>query len=303
MIEGVESLVRRYRLLVAYDGSAYHGFQLQRPGLDTVAGRLESALGRICPEGSEGDGRVTVVGASRTDAGVHARGQVCAFSSRTTVPVERLPLALGSLLPRDIVVLEARPAPPDFDPRRDALSKIYCYRIWQSRLPSPFWRNWALHAPVPLDLEACREALRPLTGRHDFAAFRDAGSSAMTTVRTVESVSLEARPLPAGHPAGGEFISLWIRGGGFLYHMVRIVVGTLLEVGLGRLPPEAVARALASGRREELGPTAPPQGLWLEKVFYEGDETIGGGRATASPSGGFGPQDLETSELAGFYFP
>ncbi len=257
----------RYRLLVAYDGTAYHGFQLQSPEMDTVSGRLEAALGHLCPEGRRGE-RVVVTGASRTDAGVHARGQVCAFSSLMTVPVERLPLALNSLLPPDIVVLGAERTRPDFDPRREARWKLYCYRIWRSSLPSPFWRNWALHVPVELDLAACRAALAGLTGRHDFAAFRDAGSSARTTVRTVRGAALEAGPLPARHPPGGELLSLWIEGDGFLYHMVRIIAGTLIEVGLGRLSPGVVAAALETGDRGLLGPTAPPHGLWLERVSY-----------------------------------
>ncbi len=256
----------RYKLTVAYDGAAYHGFQLQAPGQDTVAGRLEGALARVCPEGARGE-RIVVEGASRTDAGVHARGQVCAFSSRMTVPLDRLPLALNSLLPPDIVVLAAEAAPPRFDPRR-AASKTYCYRIWRSRLASPFWRERALHVPQALDLEACRAALAPLVGEHDFGAFRDTGSSAVTTVRRLDRAEVEARPLRPGWPEPGEFVALWFEGSGFLYHMVRIIVGTMLEVGLGRLPALVTRQALASGKRAALGPTAPAHGLWLERVVY-----------------------------------
>ncbi len=265
-----ESPKPRYRLLVAYDGSAYHGFQLQSPDRDTVAGRLEAALARICPEGARGE-RIVVEGASRTDAGVHARGQVCAFSSHMTVPLDRLPLALNSLLPPDIAVLKADEVDRSFDPRRHARSKTYCYRIWRSRLASPFWRDRALHVVQPLDLEACRAALAPLVGRHDFAAFRDAGSTARTTVRHLTRAELVSRPLPASWPEPGEFLSVWLTGDGFLYHMVRIIVGTLLEVGTGRLLPIAVRQALASGRRAALGPTAPAHGLWLERVTYQDD--------------------------------
>jgi len=260
--------VPRYKLLAAYDGTAYHGFQLQRPGLDTVAGRLEAALGRISPEGQEGR-RVIVMGASRTDAGVHARGQVAAFSSRLTVPVERIPSALNSLLPPDIVVLDAERVTAGFDPRREACCKLYRYHIWRSPLPSPFWRNWALHVPEELDVEACRRALTPLVGTHDFAAFRDTGSSARTTRRTVYRADLEVKPLGEEHPPGGQFVTLSIAGNGFLYHMVRIIVGTLLEVGRGRLAPEVTARALERGDRGELGPTAQAHGLWLERVSFE----------------------------------
>lgn len=284
----------RYRLLVAYDGTAYHGFQLQRPGLDTVAARLEAALARICPETERGE-RVLVAGASRTDAGVHALGQVCAFSSRTTVPVDRLPLALNSLLPPDIVVLRADRVPPEFDPRRHALSKAYAYRIWRSPLPSPFWRNRALHVVPELDLGACRAALPPVVGRHDFAAFRDTGSSAKTTIRTVTRALLEDRPVPPSHPAGGEFITVRLEGNGFLYHMVRIIVGTLIEVGLGRRPAEVVARALESGNRDDLGPTAPAHGLWLERVSY--------GEATGDQARGANPETRLNNGFAGFCFP
>jgi len=268
--------VPRYSLVVAYDGTAYHGFQLQRPGLDTVAARLEAALAKISPEGERGE-RVVVTGASRTDAGVHAKGQVCAFSSRLTVPCDHLPLALNSHLPPDIVVLSARRAAPGFDPRGDAVSKTYRYYVWRSPLPSPFYRKWSLHFPFRLDLEACRAALEPLEGRHDFAAFRDTGSSAQTTTRTIHRASIESRPVPAWHPPGGEVLTFEVTGDGFLYHMVRIIVGTLLEVGQGRLPPDITLKALRSGVREELGPTAPAHGLWLERVSYKspaGAETV-----------------------------
>jgi len=266
----------RYRLVVAYDGTAYHGFQLQDPRLDTVASRLERALGRVCPEGEVVGGRVRVEGASRTDAGVHAVGQVCAFSSCTTVPVDRLPLALNSLLPPDIVVLRADRVRPDFDPRREAVAKTYVYRIWRSRLPSPFWRRYALHVPHGLDLDACREALAHLVGRHDFAAFRDTGSSARTTVRTILSAELDTEPFPATWPVPGEMWSVRLTGNGFLYHMVRIIVGTLLEVGLGKLPPSVTRSALETRRRTDLGPTAPAHGLWLERVVYR-EERAGEG--------------------------
>lgn len=272
----------RYRLVVAYDGSAYHGFQLQTPGLDTVAGRLEEALARICPEGAAGE-RIVVEGASRTDAGVHARGQVCAFASRMTVPLDRLPVALNSLLPSDIVVLTADKVAAGFDPRR-ARSKTYCYRMWRSRLPSPFWRERALHVVQEMDLEACRVALEPLVGRHDFTAFRNSGSSAKTTVRTITRADLEERPLPAGWPVAGEFVSVWLSGDGFLYHMVRIIVGTLLEVGQGRLSPLVVRQALASGKRVALGPTAAAHGLWLESVVYDdGSPADDAGEASLGP--------------------
>lgn len=281
---------RRYALLVAYDGTAYHGFQLQSPGLDTVASHLESAVAAISPEGLRGE-RVVVLGASRTDAGVHALGQVCAFTSALTVPTNRLPVAINRHLPPDIVVLGARTVPPTFDPVREAQEKHYRYRIWRSAAPSPFWRNTALHLVRPLDLTACREALRPLIGRHDFAAFRDAGSSAITTVRTLLKADLEVRPLPADHVAGGEMVSLSIRGTGFLYHMVRIIVGTLIEVGWGRLPAEVTGTALDTRRRADLGPTAPAHGLWLERVSYgrEREPTAGDAETDSAGLMGFLP--------------
>ncbi len=286
----------RYRLVVAYDGAAYHGFQIQAPGLDTVAGRLEAALGRICPEGARGE-RIVVEGASRTDAGVHARGQVCVFSSRITVPLDRLPVALNSQLPPDISVLKADRVPEGFDPRR-ARSKTYRYRIWRSRVASPFWRDRALHVVQPLDLELCRAALEPLVGTHDFAAFRDAGSSARTTVRTITRAELEARPLPPDWPAPGECLSLWLEGNGFLYHMVRIIVGTLLEVGQGRLPALAVRQALVTGKRQALGPTAPAHGLWLERIVYD-DATNACQEGTTSGN----PETLESCGPEGFRLP
>ena len=295
MTHGGSEPLPRYRLVVAYDGGAYHGFQLQGPHLDTVAGRLEDALARICPEGQEG-GRVTVEGASRTDAGVHALGQVCAFSSRLTVPLDRLPVAVNSHLPADISVLSAERVPPEFEPRRQARAKTYAYHMWRSQVPSPFWRDRALHVVQELDLEACRAALAPLEGRHDFAAFRDMGSSAKTTVRTITRAELVSSPLPSGWPRPGEFITLRLTGDGFLYHMVRIILGTLLDVGWGRLPPLITRQALASGKRAALGQTAPAHGLWLERVVYgDGD----GDTAGSAP----GPEDLERRGFGGFHFP
>jgi tRNA pseudouridine38-40 synthase len=295
MTNGATEPLPRYRLVVAYDGAAYHGFQLQGPTLDTVAGRLEEALARVCPEGQEG-GRVPVEGASRTDAGVHALGQVCAFSSRLTVPLERLPVAVNSHLPADISVLSAERVPPEFEPRRHARAKTYAYHLWRSRVPSPFWRDRALQVVQELDLDACRAALAPLEGRHDFAAFRDLGSSAKTTVRTITRVELASRPLPSGWPLSGEFITLRLTGDGFLYHMVRIILGTVLDVGWGRLPPLITRQALASGKRAALGPTAPAHGLWLEGVVY--DEP-GGDTANTVP----GPEGLEGRGFEGFHFP
>lgn len=248
--------MRRVKLTLQYDGSQFHGFQRQ-PGLRTVQAELERVLSAI----TKAD--VKVVGAGRTDAGVHARGQVAAFSTASNIPLERLPLAINGAFAHDLVCVRAEEVPADFHPQRDALGKVYSYTIDNSSLPSPFLRLYALHVREPLDLSAMREAAGLLLGRHDFKSFQGAGSSAKTSVRTlrrldVETTSVAARPL----------IIVTAEADGFLYHMVRNLVGLLLEIGKGRLAPAEAARILAAADRRVAPATAPPHGLCLEKVYY-----------------------------------
>jgi len=242
-------------MTVAYDGTSYHGFQEQRgTGLPTVQERLESSLTELAGRS------VQVIGSGRTDAGVHARGQVVNFNAAGwNIPAEKIPLALNGVLPEDMSVLEAMEAPEDFHARFSATAKEYRYTIHNSRTPDPFLRRYSLFFPRLLDIEAIRRESRLLLGKHDFLAFKAEGSPVKTTVRTLYDIRIEHR---------GDNIQLFFRGDGFLYNMVRIMVGTLLNIGLHKHPPGAISGILDSKDRTRAGPTAPPQGLCLMKVFY-----------------------------------
>jgi tRNA pseudouridine38-40 synthase len=249
--------VRNIRLVLEYDGTNYHGFQTQDdPALPTIQGELEAAIEAICHE------RLRITGSGRTDAGAHALGQVVNFHTRSTVPTHRFPAALNSVLPRDIRVKEAAAVPQEFHARFDALSKTYAYLVDNRPSTSVFLRNYAYHVPQPLDLVAMRRAAEILVGTHDFASFQSSGSSAKTSVRTVYGLGIDEIEAHEG------IIKFSVRADGFLYNMVRNMVGTLLEVGLGRYSVEDTASILAARDRRLAGPTAPAQGLYLVKVEY-----------------------------------
>jgi len=263
--------VRNLRLTVAYDGTAFHGFQTQRPGLRTVQVELERAVSALTEEA------VKVNGASRTDSGVHARGQVVNFRTRAAIPVDRWPLALGSHLPPDVVVQEASEAAADFHARYLALGKIYRYLLYESAVPSPFWDRYALRWPgSPLDTTAMRHAAAILQGHHDFRAFHDGGSRVRDSRRHLFYVGLHqfteeelwAIVHPPASPGKIRFLGITLIADGFLYHMARVLVSTLLEVGRCKLAPNSLRERLADGRRDLTGPTAPARGLCLERVLY-----------------------------------
>lgn len=248
-------IMRNIKLTIAYDGTAYHGFQEQRgTGLPTVQEELEKCLSGLSGR------KVQVIGAGRTDAGVHARGQVINFDARGwNIPTDRIPLALNGTLPGDIAVLDARDVPDDFHARFSARSKEYRYSIHNSRIPDPFLKRYSYFFPRPLDLEGMRAAAEHLKGRHDFSAFKAEGTPVKSAVRTLYDIRIEGI---------GNMVELVFLGDGFLHHMVRIITGTLLEVGLKKLAPGAIPEILSSGDRARAGPTAPPQGLCLMEVFY-----------------------------------
>lgn len=248
-----------FRITLAYDGTDFVGWQRQANGV-SIQALIEDALRAL-------DGReVTVTGAGRTDAGVHALGQVAAFTIARELAPEALVRALNSHLPYAIRVLTAEHAPPAFHPRFGARAKTYRYRVWNGDVMSPFERRHAWHVPGPLDLEAMRVAARLLEGRHDFAAFQAAGSDVATTEREIfESVFHAPHPAPRASDA---LLCYDVTGSGFLRHMVRIIVGSLVEIGRGRQPSEWITAAIASSRRAAAGPTAPPHGLFLVRVEY-----------------------------------
>lgn len=273
-----------FKLTIAYDGTGFVGWQRQASGR-SIQGVLEDALREL-------DGRhVDVAGAGRTDAGVHALGQVASVSLER--PIDRLTLvrAVNSRLPESVRVVDAADAVPGFHARFDARSKTYCYRIWNGEVMSPFERAYAWHVPSPtLDVAAMASAATLLEGRHDFAAFQAAGTDTRTTEREVFSSRARGGfdplrgaggPQPFHERAPG-LITYEIAGAGFLRHMVRTIVGTLVEVGRGRRPAEWVSEVLRSCARSEAGPTAPAEGLFLVSLDYpdgvmcqRGDRGIG----------------------------
>jgi tRNA pseudouridine38-40 synthase len=242
----------RFKLILEYDGAAYHGWQVQ-PGLLTIQGLLQEALGRLA------GGPVLVTGAGRTDAGVHALGQVASFEAPIALQPQVLQRALNALLPRDIVVLQASQAAADFDARFSARSKTYRYTLLRREYPSAWHAGRVLFVPYSLDGAAMREATGALVGCHDFTAFRAGTCGARSPVRTV---------LAAGWRLEGDLWHFEITANAFLQHMVRILVGTLLEVGRGRRGAQSLAELLASRDRRLAGKTAPPHGLCLVEVHY-----------------------------------
>ncbi|NMB12195.1 MAG: tRNA pseudouridine(38-40) synthase TruA [Firmicutes bacterium] len=245
---------RNIRLLVEYDGTFYHGFQVQDdPSLPTIQGELEAAIKTICGE------TIRITGSGRTDAGAHALGQVVNFHTYSSVPIERFGVALNSVLPRDIRVKRAESVPLCFHARFDAIAKTYIYIVDYRPCASTFLRNYVYHVPQALDVAALRKAAELLVGTRDYASFQTSGSSARTSTRTVYDLRVEA---------DDGMIKFIIRADGFLYNMVRNIVGTLLEVGKGKLMAEEMAAILAARDRSQAGPTAPAQGLYLVGVEY-----------------------------------
>lgn len=241
-----------YKIVVAYQGTRYEGWQSQRKG-NTVQEHIEKALSRIA------SARVTVLGCSRTDSGVHAEGLVAHFKAELTLTPTRLKQALNHILPPDIQVRRVSIAPSGFHARYGARSKVYRYQIWTGRdkplFEAPYW----LWYHGRLDVMAMRKAARYLVGRHDFAAFKDAGDDKKDTTRTVKALRIHK---------DGQKVVIRIEGDGFLTHMVRIIVGTLIDVGRGRKFSGDVQRILVSKDRRQAGSTSKALGLFLEKVRY-----------------------------------
>ncbi|MDP7034862.1 MAG: tRNA pseudouridine(38-40) synthase TruA [Planctomycetota bacterium] len=245
--------MRNFKLTIEYDGTDFSGWQIQK-GQRTVQGELFRALESLTGESTP------VHGAGRTDAGVHARGQVANFQTdRNNLSVGNVLNGMNALIPKDVTILQVEEVDLSFHARKSATGKLYEYLVQSSSAPSALHRNRSYWFRWALDLDLMQEAAAQFVGRHDFLSFQAAGSPRGTTVRTLRQLDILAHD---------DYITFSLVGDGFLYKMVRSLVGTLLEVGRGKMTPEEVAKILAARDRTLAGPTAPPHGLYLDRVFY-----------------------------------
>ena len=244
--------MRNVKLTIEYDGTNYCGWQKQN-NEKTIQEEIEKAIYKAVGE------VVEVIGSSRTDAGVHARKMVANFKTNATIPFDKFKYAINDKLPDDIAMIESEEVSEDFHARYDSKGKTYCYSIINRQQKPAIGRNYVYHFKWDLDIEKMREACKYFIGKHDFKAFRSLGSSVKTTERTIKELYIESE---------GEKINIFITADGFLYNMVRIIVGTLLKVGRGKIPVEDIEKIILLGDRKKAGPCVPAQGLILEKVYY-----------------------------------
>ena len=244
--------MRRIKLIVAYDGTEYSGWQIQ-PEAPTIEMYLDKAIRELTGE------NVHVTGASRTDAGVHAYGNVAVFDTESTIPGDRFTFALNRFLPDSIVIQDSWEVSGDFHPRHCNTRKTYEYRILNTAVPLPQKRNFTWHVTGSIDIEKMKEAAAYIVGEHDFKSFCCVRTQAESTVRTIYSLEVLQE---------GSEIIIRIKGNGFLYNMVRIIAGTLVEVGLGKIKPEEITGIIESKDRQKAGKTLPPYGLYLVEVNY-----------------------------------
>ncbi len=259
---------QRYKLTIAYRGTNYHGWQTQSVnptwkgetpppghGIPTIQEKLRRAIEAVVHH------EVGIVGSSRTDSGVHAKGQVAHFDTdKTQIPIEALRQSVNARLPGDVLVRRIEPVTESFDAIRSTISKRYQYVIWHAPDRPPFINDLVFHRWLKLDIAAMQASAACLVGEHDFASFAKPGHGRESTIRTVHHCSVSYRP---------PRLVVGIEGSGFLWHMVRIIVGTLLQIGVRGSPPETILEMLAAKDRKASGPTAPPQGLYLQWIQYE----------------------------------
>ena len=272
--------MRRIMLTVAFDGTNYSGWQIQ-PNKETIEGVLNRELSRLLNE------EIKVIGASRTDSGVHAEGAVCVFDTESKIPGDKFSYAINQTLPEDIRIRNSKEVDITFHPRRVNSRKTYRYRIRHDEFPNPLDARYSYHVYTKLDIEAMRKACEFIKGKHDFKSFCSVHTDVDTTVRTVYDVHIDVTPdkkllqmsglmksagesgamRSGGESAAGrirpEIIDIYVTGNGFLYNMVRIIAGTLIEVGQGKIKPEEIPAIIEACDREKAGPTAPAKGLTL----------------------------------------
>ncbi len=246
--------MRNIKLVIEYDGKDFNGWQKQPTKLN-IQGEIEKAIKRITGED------VDLTASGRTDAGVHALGQVANFKTNSNIPIEKFPIALNSNLKKSIVIKSAEEVEERFHSRLNCKRKTYRYVINNSKYGTAIYRNLETHIPIKLNIQKMQEAVKYFEGEHDFKAFKASGTSSKSSVRTIYKAQVIE--------AENERIYIELTGNGFLYNMVRIISGTLVEVGMGKIAPEEIKTIIESQKRENAGKTLPPQGLYLVKVEYE----------------------------------
>ena len=248
------SVMRNIKLVIEYDGKEFNGWQKQ-PNKLNIQGEIERAIKQITGE------EVDLTASGRTDAGVHALGQVANFKTNSNIPIEKIPIALNSNLKKSIVIKSAEEVEERFHSRLNCKRKTYRYIINNSRYGTAIYRNLETHIPMKLDIQKMQEAVKYFEGEHDFKAFKASGTSSKSSVRTIYKAEIIEKE--------NEKIYIELTGNGFLYNMVRIIAGTLVEVGLEKIEPEDIKEIIKSKKRENAGKTLPPQGLYLLKVEYD----------------------------------
>lgn len=246
--------MRNIKLTIEYDGKRYLGWQRLGDSDKTIQGKIENIIKQMTGEELE------IIGSGRTDGGTHARGQVANFKTNSDMPLAEMIAFLNRYLPQDIVVKKAEEAAERFHARYNATGKQYSYYVWHAEIPSAFERGYSYHYPQALDLDRMREACGKLTGKHDFMGFSALKKTKKSTVRTIDRISIEEE---------GSLLHFTFVGDGFLHKMVRIIVGTLLEIGSGTMELEAIDEVFASKVRKNAGETVPAQGLFLDEVYYK----------------------------------
>lgn len=256
-VKGVWMEKKRVRLTVAYDGTNYHGWQIQPNGI-TIESELTRCLEALFHE------KVEIIGASRTDSGVHALGNIAVFDTSARMPAEKIAYALNQRLPEDIRIQKSEEVPPDWHPRHVESRKTYEYRIYRGQFPLPTKRLYSLFTYHDLDVNRMKEAVAYLEGEHDFKSFCQVGAQVQSTVRTIYSAEVLEQE---------NDLVIRICGNGFLYNMIRIITGTLMEIGQGKRDPMDMVRIIEARDRQAAGPTAPPQGLTLIKYEYPEEDS------------------------------
>ncbi len=245
--------MRNIRIKVVYEGTRYQGWQKQESTDNTIQGKLERLISRMCEE------QIIIQGSGRTDAGVHSLGQVSNFQTESAMTLEEMQKYMNQYLPEDIAVTGISETAPRFHSRLNATGKRYSYRVWNSSVPNVFLRNFAYTVEENLDVKAMEKAVAGLLGEHDFKAFTSTKKGKKSTVRRIDAIDIKKE---------GDLLTFTFTGNGFLYHMIRILMGTLLEVGKGERSADSMEEILRSKNRENAGPLVPAKGLILEEVFF-----------------------------------